>query len=79
MLYLARLVTWGRLLTSYLPILCFCGADGIRTHILYLARVALSQLSYNPINETISPDFTDGLFPITCCVATQSRVLNSVP
>ena len=29
---------------------CFslCGAEGIRTLILYLAKVALSQLSYNP-------------------------------
>ena len=25
-------------------------------------------------NETVFRDFTDGLFPITCCVATQSRV-----
>lgn len=29
-------------------------------------------------NETISPGFTYGLFPITCCRAQQSRNLNRV-
>ena len=28
----------------------YSGANGIRTHILFLAREALSQLSYDPIN-----------------------------
>ena len=31
-----------------------------------------------PYNETISPGFTYGLFPITCCRAQQSRDLNRV-
>jgi len=33
------------------------GADGIRTHILFLAKEALSQLSYNPKYETTISGF----------------------
>lgn len=53
----------------------FCGPDENRTHHRNIASVSRQSLgTCQPINETVFRDFTDGLFPITCCVATQSRV-----
>ena len=52
-----------------------CGPDENRTHLRNIASVSRRSLgTCQPINETVFRDFTDGLFLITCCVATQSRV-----
>lgn len=46
--YLVRPLFGERLLTILPTHIMFCGAEGIRTLILFLAKEALSQLSYNP-------------------------------